>query len=114
MAKLAHDLWMLGEQVRFVGYGLIPNKFLQGGKFTIKELYETNQLEKLKDISQFEDYADGSKFPEYTNMITSIVDMMKYYEYTLDGLMSVLDEVDGARKIKEDLEKRRPNGKWIY
>ena len=62
---------------------------------------------ELKELSQFVDYPAGSRFPEYSNFVISIIEMMEYYEVTMDGLMNLLKQIDGGSKYKESLDKRK-------
>jgi hypothetical protein len=96
LKSLTTDLWMLGEKCRFLGYGFIPDKHRERGQYTLKELVETGSFKYLKSSTEeFADHADGSKLPEWKNLVYSFIELEDYFlnvSKQINELMQIVDD----------------------
>ena len=96
LRNLAHDLWMLGERTRHVGYSLLLDNARKKGQVTLADVYSRGTLEDLRDNTDFfknKGDSEGSEF-NLTNFIYNYNDLKKLHKNVCSQLNELLEMIE--------------------
>lgn len=95
LRSLAHDLWMLGEKTRHVGYSLLLDKARKRGQVTLADVYSRGTLEDLRDNTDYfknKGDSEGSEF-NLTNFIHNYNELKSLHEKVCTQLDQLLEKI---------------------